>query len=66
MIQCWQIGVTRVNLVGVPGVCKDSVYTCLQADNSSKITGVSAEKHCSLERIKKIIKKAQVQRWLQL
>lgn len=45
---------------------KDSAFTRLEADNNSKIIGVNTEKHHALERIKKIIAKVQLQRWLQL
>lgn len=38
---------------GLIGVCKDSAFTRLEADNNSKIIGVNAEKHHALERIKK-------------
>lgn len=42
-----------MTLAGLTGVCKDSAFTCLEADNNSKIVGVNAEKHHALEKIKK-------------
>lgn len=47
------LGLLRRTSAGLTGMCKDSVFTCLEADNNSKITGVNAEKHHTLASIKK-------------